>query len=218
MTGEPATPDRAGVRWRVVVPVKEADRAKTRLQPTHPLSRPALARAVAQDTLTAVCAALPPRDVLVVTTDPAAAGAATALGATVVADPGAGLDAAVRAGVARVLPVDDGHTPGWAVLLGDLPSLRPEDLRDALARCAEHPRAVVPDADGTGTVLLTSTVGPPEPRFGPGSAARHGVDATVLELALPRLRRDVDTAADLAAALALGVGTATARVLAGPPG
>lgn len=103
--------------------------------------------------------------------------------------------------------------PGWAVLLGDLPALRAKDLVAALGRAAEHSRALVPDAEGTGTVLLTATDGPPEPRFGPGSAQRHAVDAVRLDLDLPSLRRDVDTAADLAAAVALGVGPHTARAL-----
>lgn len=226
------------VRWHVVVPVKESDRAKSRLAAPHPLSRPALASAVAEDTLEQVCRALPPAQVIVVTSDRHAREVAGRLGAQVVSDPGAGLNAAVRAGLAstadaevqsttsaRVGSTTDGGIqsttdagvdrgrPGWAVLLGDLPALRAADLRTALERCAAHPACVVPDADGTGTVLLTSTVGPPEPRFGSGSAARHAVDATRLELDLPRLRRDVDTATDLAHAVTLGVGPRTAEAL-----
>lgn len=102
------------------------------------------------------------------------------------------------------------------MLLGDLPALRAEDLVAALESCAAHPTCVVPDAEGTGTVLLTSTVGPPQPRFGPGSAARHALAATLLALDLPRLRRDVDTAADLATAMSLGVGPRTAAALGRP--
>lgn len=228
MTGEPWPPSRQPVRWHLVVPVKHADRAKTRLEPPHPLSRPALARAVAADTLHEVCRALPPGQVTVVTSDPAAQEVARRLGARVLPDPGAGLNAAVAAGWADgpVAATDrtgwaggSGATrarPGWAALLGDLPALRGEDLREALARCSAEPAAVVPDAEGTGTVLLTSTVAPPAPRFGPGSAARHAEDATLLELDLPRLRQDVDTVADLALALALGVGPATSRILGAP--
>lgn len=220
MTGEPPSSDRPAVRWRVVVPIKDASRAKSRLQATHPLSRPALARAVAQDTLSAVLATLPPLDVIVVSSDPGACALAESVGAVVVADPGSGLNAAVRAGlrtaaVHDALPTGTPWPPfGYAVLLGDLPALRPQDLRAALDRCAHHRSALVPDADGVGTVLLTSTVGLPEPHFGPGSAERHSEAGQVLALDLPHLRRDVDTAADLAAALALGVGAATAQVLA----
>ena len=54
-----------------------------------------------------------------------------------------------------------------------------------------------------------------EPRFGGGSAARHRASGAVpLDGAWPSLRRDVDTAADLAAALHLGVGAHTRAALA----
>jgi 2-phospho-L-lactate guanylyltransferase len=75
---------------------------------------------------------------------------------------------------------------------------------------------VVPDAQGTGTVLLTSLTGQLEPAFGPGSAARHAAAGHHrLDLALPRLRTDVDDDRSLAAALELGVGPATLGVLDG---
>lgn len=212
------------MRWRLVVPVQRAERAKTRLVAPEGVSRPGLARAIAADTLTAVCRALPPRDVLVVTSDPASAALGHDLGARVVPDPGAGLDAAVRAGLEQAQQGEEAHPAGrttdvggpegWAVLLGDLPCLRPDDLLHALDVCARHERAVVPDADGTGTVLLTAVGDPPVPEFGPGSAARHGSTSVVLDLALPRLRRDVDTTGDLREAVALGVGDRTALELA----
>lgn len=200
-------PDHGG--WHVVVPVKAAVVAKSRLEPPRPLSRPELARAVARDTLEQVCRALPPTQVTVVTSDETATEVAGRLGARVVPDPGTGLDGAIRAGLDTL-----GDTPWQAVLLGDLPALTADDLGRALATCAAYPRAVVPDAAGTGTVLLTSTEGPPEPSFGAGSAQRHARTATLLALDLPRLRRDVDTWADLGEALALGVGPATRAALA----
>ncbi|WP_202613587.1 2-phospho-L-lactate guanylyltransferase [Ornithinimicrobium cerasi] len=194
--------------WHVVVPVKRAVVAKTRLDPPPPLSRPDLARAVARDTLDAVCRAVPAAQVTVVTSDADARRAALTLGATVVPDPGTGLDDAVAAGLATLAG------PWCAVLLGDLPALDAASLRAALATCSAYPGAVVPDAQGTGTVLLTSTRGRPVPRFGPGSAARHARAATLLALDLPRLRRDVDTWADLGEALSLGVGKHTRAALA----
>lgn len=213
-------PAREPVSWRLVVPVKDAERAKTRLEAPLPLGRPELARAVALDTVETACAALGPAAVTVVTSDPVVGAGAAELGARVVPDPVAGLNAAVRAGWEPPghEALDVAHLrlegrPGWAAMLGDVPALRPEDLLAALTACARHRRAAVPDADGTGTVLLTSTVAPPEPRFGTGSAARHGEDAEILELDLPRLRRDVDTAEDLRTALALGVGRRTLLAL-----
>lgn len=197
------------VSWHVVVPVKESVRAKSRLAAPYPLSTPALARAVAADTLEQVCRALPPAQVTVVTSDETATEVAGRLGTRVMPDPGTGLDGAIRAGLESL-----GDAPWQAVLLGDLPALTAHDLGRALVRCAAYPRAVVPDAAGTGTVLLTSTQGSPEPSFGAGSAQRHARTATLLDLDLPRLRRDVDTWADLGEALALGVGPATRAALA----
>lgn len=194
-----------------MVPVKEASIAKSRLQPPPPLSRPDLARAIARDTLETVCRALAPADVVAVTSDPQITAAATDLGCVVVPDPGEGLNAAVVAGL-RVAVVPDAAV---AILLGDLPALRVEDLLAGLAACAGHDHAVVPDLDGSGTVLLTARPGRvPTPSFGAGSAARHARTAATLPLDLPRLRLDVDDLADLTAAAQLGVGPHTAQVLA----
>ncbi len=75
---------------------------------------------------------------------------------------------------------------------------------------------MVPDADGTGTTLLTARA--PEalrPHFGPGSRAAHETAGhVVLADVGAGLRRDVDTTADLAAVVGLGVGPVTADALA----
>lgn len=198
----------ASLPWQLVLPVKHSREAKTRLVPPPGISRSELARAMTADTLRTVCRTLSPQRVVVVTSDDLAHDLALGLGARVLADPGAGLDAAVRAGLAAC----DADGP-VAVLLGDLPALRPADLAAALAAGARHTGAVVPDHTGTGTVLLTSTGSPLEPAFGVGSAARHARTATRLDLDLPRLRQDVDDAADLDRAVALGVGPATSAIL-----
>ena len=74
---------------------------------------------------------------------------------------------------------------------------------------------VVPDAEGSGTVLLAGrTPADLDPAFGPDSLTEHVRRGAVrLDLDLPRLRRDVDTPADLDQALALGVGPRTATAL-----
>jgi 2-phospho-L-lactate guanylyltransferase len=97
-----------------------------------------------------------------------------------------------------------------AALAGDLPALRPAELGAALS-AADGRRAFVPDAAGTGTTLLAAPAGTPlDPRFGPGSAAAHARSgAQPLAGPWPSLRRDVDTAADLAAAAAIGLGDRT---------
>jgi 2-phospho-L-lactate guanylyltransferase len=56
-----------------------------------------------------------------------------------------------------------------------------------------------------------------EPRFGPDSLTRHrdGGAVVISSPELVRAARDVDTASHLAEAVALGVGSATAKVLEG---
>jgi 2-phospho-L-lactate guanylyltransferase len=226
------------VDWRLVVPVKGGAAAKSRLHPPPGVWRSALAAAMARDCLAAACSGMPPGRVHVVTSDPAAAAWAAGLGAAVVPDPGGGLNAAVAAGVRAALrtaagpslhpaddavgtvPADDavGTVPadtGVAVLLGDLPALRPDDLAAALLAAAAYDRVVVPDAAGTGTVLLTARgAAGLDPAFGDGSAARHAAAGhRRLELDLPRLRTDVDDDQSLAAAAALGLGPATVACL-----
>ena len=101
-----------------------------------------------------------------------------------------------------------------AVLLGDIPTLRPEDLVNALSVCAAHPLALVPDASGRGTVLLTA-LSPRDlhPQFGPDSARKHSRDCIRLDLDLPALRTDVDDDQSLRHAITIGVGRHTAVVL-----
>lgn len=109
---------------------------------------------------------------------------------------------------------------GVAVLLGDLPAMRAGDLDAALEAAARHPLAFVPDAEGTGTTLATARAGEPlNAHFGADSAAWHAA-AGFADLAAadpgaiaPGLRRDVDTAAELRAAVALGVGPHTTEVV-----
>lgn len=195
----------------MVVPVKDRHLGKSRLLPPPGVSRSDLAAALARDTLVAVRAVVGD-GLLVVTSDARIAHDVGMPDECVLPDPGSGLDAAVQVGVAEVA----GRRPhaAVAVLLGDLPALRPDDLRTALDACAAHVSAVVPDAEGTGTVLLTHR--DPTlltPSFGPGSAARHGRHAVRVEPRLPRLRRDVDDDATLQEATALGLGEWTRRLV-----
>ncbi|MEO7070084.1 MAG: 2-phospho-L-lactate guanylyltransferase, partial [Nostocoides sp.] len=167
--------------WHVVVPVKGVVGAKTRLAPPHGVDRGRLAVAMALDTLESVCRVIAPGRVHVVTADDQFASAATELGTHVVADPADDdLLEAIAAGLGVL-------TPGspTAVLLGDLPALRPEELAAALAEADQHQRAFVPDRRGTGTVLLTGAPGIRlAPHFGADSAAAHEAAGYVrLELA-----------------------------------
>jgi 2-phospho-L-lactate/phosphoenolpyruvate guanylyltransferase len=201
--------------WSVVVPAKRLDAAKTRLRPVTAgrddadAAHRELVLALLADTVAAAVACPVVRAVVVVTDDEAAADVGRDLGARTVADePGRGLNPALEHG-AR-------HAPGTAVaaLSSDLPALRPDELAAALGAAAVTPRAFVPDAQGTGTTLLTAVDADLEPRFGPGSAEAHFAGgAMALTGTWPGLVRDVDTEADLRVALRLGTGPRTVALI-----
>lgn len=197
-------------RVSLVIPVRDPASAKSRLavgdDPAAHARRAALAAAIALDTVTAARAAREVGEVIVVGT------LASALeGVQVLDDPGYGLLVAVGAGLAAA----DAAAP-TAVLLGDLPALQPADLDAALVAASEHHWAFVPDAEGTGTTLVTAAAGLPHAlRFGEGSAEQHR-DVGYVELDVPErsgLRRDIDTPAQLAALAELA---AAGAVLLGP--
>jgi len=201
--------------WRLVVPVKCQWTAKSRLHPPAGVARADLAHAIALDTISAAVASIPADQLVVVTSDEHTATFVRDQGGVVLPDPGDGLNSAIREGIGYVHKV---LGPGpVAVLLGDIPTLRPQDLTVALSVCARHPRALVPDASGIGTVLLSARS--PEdlnPRFGPGSAREHSRDCVRLDLDLPALRTDVDDDQALRLAITIGVGRHTAVVLGLP--
>ena len=211
---EPAQAELRHARWIVVVPVKPSARGKSRLDVAG-VGRSDLARAIALDTLAAAAACELVAQVVVVTDDASLARDAAMIPALRFVPEGEprGLDAAVAAGVAAVDP--RGRMPR-AALLGDLPALRSADLRDALDAAASVARAVVADAEGTGSTLVTAAPGVEwRSAFGDGSFARHlalGCEALQIPDA-STLRRDVDTADQLKSAAALGLGPRTAALV-----
>jgi len=205
----------------VVIPAKRLAVAKTRLRPLTAGAPAAGAEhdawvlAMLADTVEAALASPAVGAVLVVTDEPAAAAAVVPLGATPVADePDQGLNPALRHG-ARLAATD-----AVAALSSDLPALRPGELTAALEAAVRAPRCFVADVAGTGTTLLTARGTELDPRFGRNSARAHReAGAVALAGDWPGLTRDVDTAEDLRAALALGLGPRTAALagLLGPP-
>ncbi|WP_203983141.1 2-phospho-L-lactate guanylyltransferase [Sphaerisporangium rufum] len=201
--------------WTLVVPVKTLLAAKTRLAAATGPHRAALAVAIACDTVAAALACPAVARVVVVTGDPVPAAALAALGARVVPDPLAGLNAALRHGGAEAARLAPAGPVG--ALQADLPALRPAELAAVLAAAGEFDSAFLPDAAEIGTTFYGVRPGVAfTPGFGGESRARH-LAGGAKELAVPgvpSVRRDVDTPADLAAALALGVGPHTAAVVA----
>lgn len=205
-------------RWAVVVPVKELAVAKTRLA-LAPADRATLALAMAADVVAAAAACEVVDGVVVVTNDLRAAAALEPLGARVVADVSdAGLNPALADGARFARSW--WPRAGVAALASDVPCVTPRDLGAALVAAAAYDRAVLADARGDGTTLLTARPGVAlEPRYGPFSRHAHvTAGATPLPYGRwPLLERDVDTPADLAAAVALGVGPATTAALDSRP-
>jgi 2-phospho-L-lactate guanylyltransferase len=190
-------------RWTVVVPFKGGDGAKSRFADAAGIDRRRLSFAFLTDTLRAVRRARSVDRVLAVSGEADLGPALGDLVDAVVPDPGMGLNAAVAAGVSAV-------RERWpesfvAVLVGDLPALRGDDLDDALRLAVDaarggHPYAFVPDHDGTGTTAITAAPGAAvSTRFGADSRLRHA-DAGFHELAVPHdstLHLDVDDASAL---------------------
>lgn len=200
------------VRWAVVVPVKELPVAKTRLG-LPDARREALALAMAADVVRAAVACDVVDGVVVVTNDVRAAAALEPLGARIAADVSdAGLNPALLDGARWARALWPRH--GVAALASDVPCVLPAELAGALREAASFDRAVHPDARGDGTTLLTARGGVDlDPRY--GTSSRHAHVAAGARQLQPRatLARDVDTRADLDAAVALGVGPATAAAL-----
>ncbi|MDH6122164.1 2-phospho-L-lactate guanylyltransferase [Kitasatospora sp. GAS204A] len=215
--------------WSLVLPVKSLARAKSRLGPYAGARRPELALAFALDTVAAALRCPAVAQVLVVSRDPVAGDRLAALGALLVTDEPDeadeqsrqhgqlvdGLNPALAHGAAHARRLRP-DAP-LAVLSADLPALRPAELARVLGAVPAGARAFLADAPGIGTTLLACATGQPlRPAFGGASRQRHAAGGA-LELALPdvpSVRRDVDTAADLAEALALGVGPHTRAVAA----
>ncbi|TPW75402.1 NTP transferase domain-containing protein [Schumannella soli] len=201
------------MRWQVIVPVKPAVQAKTRLD-----ADPRLARAIALDTISAALETLEVDRVIVVTGDVRLATELTdtvAERVTIISEPEpTGIAAAIALALDQIA-----ESAPRAVLLGDLPALTPDDLGVALHAAERVARGFVPDRDTGGTTLVTAA---PDTellsRFGDGSAARHAALGLV-RLHIPRdstLRRDVDTREQLDAAAALGLGVRTRQALQNP--
>lgn len=187
--------------WTLLVPLKPPRVAKSRLRGAVPgMPHEELVLALAEATVRAASGSPEVGRLVVI-------GHGVQLGFELLPDRHGDLNEALREAAAQVRgPV--------AAMPADLPALRPGELTEALRRV--DGRGFVPDAEGTGTVLLAAQRGPLRPCFGPGSAKAHEDDgAHRLDHAWPTLRRDVDTPADLREALRLGWKLPTIRPMQG---
>lgn len=178
---------------RFILPMKELRRAKSRLQVPK---REALIEAMLRDTLEAVLAA-DAGPVILVSPDQRVAGLADEYPVGYVAH-----DGSLNEAISVALTADR-----CAVVLPDLPALRPADVR----RLAGAESGFVPDAAGTGTTMAIA--GRLNPVFGRGSARSFAAQGLPLLQARDSARCDVDDAKGLSRAVALGVGRHTRAVL-----
>lgn len=213
-------PQTSTATFGVVVPVKRAAIAKSRLRPLGDEARRALVTAFAVDTVTAALECTVVGEVLVVTDDVQLALGLQQLGVAAVPDGESGsLNASLRQGAAELLRRRPFLVP--VALCADLPALRPEELAVALTATTGRPTpSFVADAAGEGTTMYVAPT--PlhfDPRFGRGSRAAHLAQGAhdIGSPDIASLRRDVDTPEDLRRAAALGLGPRTAAVLARLP-
>ena len=156
---------------RIIVPHRGLAAAKTRLAPVlEPADRLALARDLLERVLQVTREAID--DVVVISPSVELAAVVEPLGAILVVQRGMGLNRGLEQ--ARAAAVADGIEL-LGVLHGDLPNLRPEDIR-ALLDAAAEPRgvAIAPDRSGSGTNGLA--LRPADVirfAFGEGSFAAH---------------------------------------------
>jgi 2-phospho-L-lactate guanylyltransferase len=199
-----------------VIALKPTAHAKSRLELPDPLRR-RLAWTMALDTLSALSRALP--QVLVVSDQPAleAKLRREEIAADVVSDSGhVGINSALRHGAMTLRHA--GFTTVMACV-GDLPALRPESVLLVLDASLAHQRSFVADASGIGTTILVAHNVALAPQFQGRSAAAHYASGAVslseeaFGSPIADARRDVDTEADLAAAIGLGVGQATKALI-----
>ena len=211
-TSSPPTPSRP---FGVVVPVKPAAVAKSRLQPLGDTARRELVSAFAVDTVRAALECSVVDRVLVVTDDVALARSVRELGAEAVPDGESGsLNATLVQGAAELVRIRPELQP--VALCADLPALKASDLAAALGAGLPSTPTFVADTVRVGTTMYAApSLSLFEPQFGTRSRDAHLAHGAV-EVPLDdidSLRRDVDTPEDLRAAADLGVGSRTAWVI-----
>lgn len=204
----------------LALPVKDLVNAKQRLIPVLAAEeRRALAAAMLEDVLAALAGARVDAT-WVITRDAPVIAIAERYGARVVGEAeNRGHTAAVAAAQARALAEG---VDVFATIPGDVPCVSAAEV-DTLVRAADASPAVVFAASRSGLGTNGVALSPPdalpltfgEPSFDNHVAAARARNLTPRLLRLPGLALDVDDANDLAALLAEGPGTRSARLVAG---
>lgn len=207
------------LRVGAVIALKPISLAKTRMSATAPELRSRLALAMALDVAAALSSHI--ADLVVVSNEPRLDNYLRQAGliARVIDDPApsgsnhgphSGLNAALAHGAAFL------GCDLTVAVVADLPCLRSVDVAaviDVASGDTTPQRWFCPDLSRTGTTMLMARRTDLQPLFEGASASRHKRSGAT-ELTLPtRARLDVDTAHDLGAAAALGLGPATRELV-----
>jgi 2-phospho-L-lactate guanylyltransferase len=186
----------------VVVPFRGAEGKSRLVELPHEL-RAAVAEAMLADVL-AACAGL--GSVYVVSSTYVPLDGLV----TLVAEPGDGQGAAVRAALDAA--AGDAAPGPYLVVNADLPCATAGDLAALADAVPAGGLALVAAADGTTNALALASTDLYAPLYGPGSAERFAALADSRTLVAPNLSDDVDTVDDLER-LRARVGPSTRRVL-----
>ncbi|MBV8510632.1 MAG: 2-phospho-L-lactate guanylyltransferase [Xanthobacteraceae bacterium] len=204
-----------------VVPVKDTRRAKQRLATVMDQdTRRLLAHAMLEDVLSAIAAASSLAGLVVVTADPIATQIAQRYGARLLSEGGEeGQTHAMRYAV-EVLAAEGRRA--ILTLPIDIPLITAVEIDAVVAAARRDPEfVIVPAHDRQGSnAILCAPPGYVPLSFGNHSFAPHlatarqrGIEPRIIEL--PGIGRDIDSAADLAAFLAIPSRTRTRRLLDG---
>jgi len=211
---------RASGTW-VVVPVKEATHAKTRLAADFaPDVRIELARAMLEDVLDALSHVRWLAGVVLATSDPYAIGLARRLQARVFPD--AARNGHTGAVAAAALRLENQGCVSMLTVPGDVPAVSPVEIeRVLLAHREARSFTIAPahDRRGSNAIAMSPPCAVPlafgNDSFQPHLAAARsrGIEPTIVDQ-VPGLARDVDCLDDVVALLALPGAPRTKRVLA----
>lgn len=193
----------------IVIPMKDPAEAKTRLGNTLPAkTRAALTRTLFRQTLRVLKTLDQGLHIIVVTNSDAIAEICLPFRVQVLADPGEGLNEAVKAGADYAA---HHRFSSVCILPGDLADPALSDLSALLAMPREEKSVILAPAHDGGTNALVVT--PPDAMtfaYGPDSCAAHQALAekaglSCLVMPLTSLLYDVDRSSDLGARLVRGL-------------
>ena len=196
--------------WVVVVPAKPFHLAKTRCRELTTDQRGQLARAMLSDVVRSLSQVPQVRAVIVAGRDPDVVSTALACGAAVAGcTAGTGLNHEVGEALTCAAQASPGAR--LAIAMADLPYASPSDFASALAAAQPWPQAIVADGEGTGTTMVMIEK-PHDFAHLLGCGSRRKFTAAGfhdLSVTGTRLRRDVDTVAQLTSLEIEGLGAAT---------